>query len=115
MNELIDLGFLAAKVAAIGNEKAKMAVDGVSLAYNVMQINRFRHMISELYQIGNYVAFNANIRGYCTLQEYNLVLECQRQINDCQNQISKHGVMSVIDGFSILMDMISASNRRYIQ
>ena len=47
MNELVDLGFLAAKVAAIGNEKAKMAVDGVSLAYNVMQINRFRHMISD--------------------------------------------------------------------
>ena len=113
MNELVDLGFLVAKVAAIGNEKAKMAVDGVSLAYNVMQINRFRHMISELYQIGNYVAFNANIRGYCTLQEYNLVQECQRQINDCQNQISKHGVMSVIDGFSLLLDMISASNRRY--
>ena len=30
MNELVDFGFLAAKVAAIGNEKAKMAVDGVS-------------------------------------------------------------------------------------
>ena len=115
MNEIVDLGFLAAKVAAIGNEKAKMAVDGLSLAYNVMQINRFRHMISELYQIGNYVVFNASVRGYCSLQEYNLVLECQRQINDCQNQISKHGVMSVIDGFSLLLDMISASNRRYIQ
>lgn len=42
MNELVDFGFLAAKVAAIGNEKAKMTVDGVSLAYNVVQINRFR-------------------------------------------------------------------------
>ena len=69
MHELVDLGFLAAKVAAIGNEKAKMAVDGVSLAYNVMQINRFRHMISELYQIRNYVAFNASVTGYCTLQQ----------------------------------------------
>ena len=115
MNEIVDMGFLAAKVAAIGNEKARLAVDGVSLAYNVMQVNRFRHLMSELYQIGNYVACNASVRGYCTLQEYNQVLECQRQINDCQNQISKHGVMSVIDGFSLLMDMISASNRRYIQ
>ena len=115
MNEIVDLGFLAAKVAAIGNEKAKMAVDGVSLAYNVMQVNRFRHMMSELYQIGNYVAFNANIRGYCTLPEYSLLQECQRLINDCQNQISKHGVMSVIDGFSLLMDIINASNRRYVQ
>ena len=83
--------------------------------YNVMQVNRFRHMMSELYQIGNYVVFNASVRGYCSLQEYNLVLECQRQINDCQNQISKHGVMSVIDGFSLLMDIINASNRRYVQ
>ena len=46
-------------------------------------------------------------------QEERYFLICQ--INDCQNQISKHGVMSVIDGFSILLDMISASNRRYIQ
>ena len=76
MNELVDLGFLVAKVAAIGNEKAKMTVDGMSLAYNVMQISRFRHMMSELYQIGNYVVFNASVRGYSTLQEYNLVLEC---------------------------------------
>lgn len=87
-----------------------MAVDGVSLAYNVTQINRFRHMISELYQIGNYVVFNASV-----LQEYNLVLKCQCQINDCQNHISKHGFMSVIDGFSLLTVIISASNRRYIQ
>ena len=41
MNELIDLGFLAAKVAAIGNEKAKMTVDGASLAYNLVQVGRF--------------------------------------------------------------------------
>ena len=115
MNELVDFGFLAAKVAAIGNEKAKMAVDGVSLAYNVVQINRFRSMMTELYQISNYIAFNARVRGYCTQQEYDLVMECQRQINDCQNQISKHGVMSVIDGFSLLLDIINASNRRYVQ
>ena len=115
MNELVDLGILAAKVAAIGKEKAQMAVDGVSLAYNVMQINRFRHMISELYQIGNYIVFNASVRGYCTMQEYNIVLECQRQIKDCQNKISKHGVISVIDGVSLLMYIINASNRRCVQ
>lgn len=72
-------------------------------------------MMTEMYQISNYIAFNARVRGYCTQQEYDLVMECQRQINDCQYQISKHGVMSVIDGFSLLLDMISASNRRYIQ
>lgn len=74
MNELIDLGFLAAKVAAIGNEKAKMTVDGASLAYNLVQVGRFKSMMSELYKIANYVVFNAEIRGYCTKQEYDLVM-----------------------------------------
>ena len=112
MNELVDFGFLAAKVAAIGNEKALMAVDGASLAYNVVQINRFRSMITELYQISNYIAFNARVRGYCTQHESDLVMECQRQINDCQNQISKHGVMSIVDGASLLVDIINTINRK---
>lgn len=112
MNELVDFGFLAAKVAAIGNEKAKMAVDGASLAYNVVQINRFRSMMTELYQIGNYIAFNARVRGYCTQQEYDLVMECQRQINDCQNHISKHGVMSIIDGVSLLVGIMNSFDKR---
>lgn len=112
MNELVDFGFLAAKVAAIGNEKAKMAVDGASLAYNVVQINRFRSMMTELYQISNYIAFNARVRGYCTQQEYDLVMECQRQINDCQNRISKYGVMSIVDGASLLVGIINAINRK---
>lgn len=106
MNELVDLGFLAAKVAVIRDEKARMAVDSVSLAYNIVQVNRFRAMISELYQIGNYIAFNVIMRGSYTQQEYDLVMECQRQINECQNQISKHGVMSIIDGMSILISMM---------
>ena len=112
MNELVDFGFLAAKVAAIGNEKAKMTVDGVSLAYNVVQINRFRSMMTELYQISNYIAFNARVRGYCTQQEYNLVMECHRQINDCQNRISKYGVMSIVDGASLLVGIINTINRK---
>lgn len=112
MNELFDFGFLAAKVAALGNEKAKMAVDGASLAYNVVQINRFRSMMTELYQISNYIAFNARVRGYCTQQEYDLVMECQRQINDCQNHISKHDVMSIVDGASLLVGIINTINRK---
>lgn len=112
MNELIDLGFLAAKVVAIGNEKAKMTVDGASLAYNLVQVGRFKSMMSELYKIANYVVFNAEIRGYCTKQEYDLVMECYRQISDCQNQISKHGVMSIVDGLSLLVGAITSSNRQ---
>lgn len=55
-----------------------MVVDGTSLTYNIVQINRFRYMMSELYQISNYVIFNAQMRGGCTRQEYDLVVECQR-------------------------------------
>lgn len=112
MNELVDLGLLAAKVAAIRDDKARMVVDSVSLAYNIVQVNRFRSMITELYQIGNYIAFNARVRGYCTQQEYDLVMECQRQVNECQNQISKHGVMSIVDGVSLLVGIMNAFDKR---
>ena len=69
-------------------------------------------MMTELYQIGNYIAFNAIVRGYCTQQEYDLVMECQCQINDCQNHISKHGVMSIVDGASLLVGIINTINRK---
>ena len=112
MNELVDIGFLAAKVATIGEEKAKMVVDGASLAYNFVQINKFRSMMSELYQISNYVTFNAQMRGGCTRQEYDLVVECQRQIGECQSQINKHGVMTIIDGASLLVGILNSFNRK---
>ena len=47
-NTVIDVAFLAAKVAARRNEKARMIVGGASLVYNVAQIVRFRSMIGEL-------------------------------------------------------------------
>lgn len=49
-NSVIDVAFIAAKVAAIKNEKARMIVGGVSLVYNVAQIARSRSMIIELSQ-----------------------------------------------------------------
>lgn len=44
-NTVIDVAFIAAKLAAIKNEKARMIVGGASLAYNVVQIARFRSMM----------------------------------------------------------------------
>ena len=90
--------------------KRRWLLMALRLAYNVVQINRFRSMMTELYQISNYIAFNARVRGYCTQQEYDLVMDCQRQINDCQNQISKHGVMSIVDGTSLLVGIINTIN-----
>ena len=69
-NSVIDVAFIAAKVAAIKDEKARMIVGGASLVYNVAQIARFRSMIVELSQICNYIVSKAQIIGSYTLEEY---------------------------------------------
>jgi hypothetical protein len=53
MNELIDVAFIAAKIAAIKDEKARMIVGSASLVYNVTQVMRFCSMIVELSQLCN--------------------------------------------------------------
>ena len=39
MTQQIDIAFLAAKVAALRDEKAKVLVDGASLVYNAAMVN----------------------------------------------------------------------------
>lgn len=112
MNEIIDLGFLAAKLATIKNEKARMMVGGVSLAYNVVQIARFRSMIVELSQLCNCIVYSAQMKGGYTQQEYDLAVDCQRQIEECNNQIAKYGTMSVIDSISLLIDGLSKLSKQ---
>ena len=111
-NSVIDVAFFAAKVATIKNEKARMIVGGASLVYNVAQIARFRSMIVELSQICNYIVSKAQIIGSYTQEEYNLAVDCQRQIEECYQQIAKYGTMTVIDGISLLIDAFSNLNRR---
>lgn len=73
VNNTIDLAFLTAKVATLKkDEKAKMIVEGASLAYNIAQVIRFRSMIVELSQICNYIVYKAKIMGGCTQGEYDL-------------------------------------------
>ena len=67
-NTMIDVAFIAAKVAAIRNEKARMIVGGASLVYNVAQIVRFRSMIGELSQIYNCIVSKAQYIGPLKLQ-----------------------------------------------
>ena len=86
-----------------------MIVCGASLVYNVA---RFRSMIVELSQICNYIVSKAQIIGSYTQEEYNLAVECQRQIEECHQQIAKHGTMTVIDGISLLIDAFNNLNRR---
>ena len=112
MNEIIDLGFIVAKLATIKDEKARMMVGGVSLVYNVVQIARFRSMIVELSQLCNCIVYSAQMRGGYTQQEYYCVMDCQRQIEECHQQIAKHGTMSIIDGISLLIDGLSKLPKR---
>ena len=81
MNNAIDLAFLTAKVATLKDEKAKMIVEGASLAYNITQVARFRSMIVELSQI-------------------------------CNKQIAKHETMTMVDGISLLIDMLGNLNKK---
>ena len=89
-----------------------MIVGGASLLYNVAQIARFRSMIVELSQICNYIVSKAQIIGSYTQEEYNLAVECQRQIEECHQQIAKHETMTIIDGISLLIDAFNNLNRR---
>lgn len=110
VNNTIDLAFLTAKVATLKDERAKMIVEGTSLAYNIAQVPRFRSMIVELSQICNYIVYKARITGGCTQGEYDLALECQRQIEECNKQIAKHETMTMVDGVSLLIGMLGNLN-----
>lgn len=84
MTQPIDIAFLVAKVATLKEEKAKILVDGASLAYNVAMVNRL-------------VSIQKEFRGYCTQEEYNLALECQGHIAECESELRKHKVMTAVD------------------
>ncbi len=105
-NEIIDLGFLAAKVATLNNENAKMTVDGVSLVYNTAQIANFRNSIVEYQQILSHVVLHAQIYG-TTQQKLEIATQCKNGIDYCQLQINKHGTMAVVDMASILFNFFT--------
>ena len=112
MNEFIDLAFATAKIAAIKDEKAKMIVGGLSLAYNVVQLARFRAMVIELSQICYCIDYQIKLRGGTYTQaEYDTLKECQKQIQECQNHIFKHGVMTAVDCVSLLIDGLNSLNK----
>lgn len=112
MNEIIDLGFIAAKLVAIKDEKARMIVGGASLIYNASQVARFRSMIVELSQFCNCIVFSAQMRGGYTEEEYRIVMDCQRQIEECHQQMVKHDTMTLLDSISLLIDGFNQLSKR---
>ncbi len=89
-----------------------MMVGGAFLVYNAVQIARFRSMIVELSQYCNCIVFSARMRGGYTAKEYRIVMDYKRQIEECSNQIAKHGTMTLIDGISLLIDGLNQLSRR---
>ena len=111
-NNIIDIAFIASKIASIRDEKTWMMGVGASIVYNAVQVARYCQMIVELSQICNYIVLKAQLIGSYTQEEYNLAIECQRQIQECNQQIAKHGTMTMLDGISLLIDAFSGMNRR---
>lgn len=106
-NELIDLGFMAAKVAALQNDYAKMAVDGVSLAYNAVQIANYKAMITDYTQMLSVLSFSVQRKGYVTEQESQLAQACNNGIQQCQAQVLKHGIIAATDVASLIFGAIN--------
>lgn len=105
-NEIIDVGFLAAKVAALNDEKAKMAVDGVSLIYNAAQIANFKNLMADYQQILSIVSMCYRVYGSITQDEINIAQQCNDGINFCQQQIQKHGIVAATDIASLIFSAL---------
>lgn len=112
MNNGIDIAFLVTKVATLNNEKAKLFVDAASFAYNVAQVSRLQSLIIEYSQVCNYVVLNAKYRGYYTEDEFKLANDCQRHIQECNQQLAKHRTMTVVDGISLLLDALNGLEKK---
>ncbi len=112
MNNLIDTAFLAAKIATLNNEKAKLFVDAASFAYNVAEVSRLQSLIVEYSQICNYVVLNAKHKGFYTEEEHKLASDCQRHIQECSQQLAKHRTMTVVDGISLLLDALNGLEKK---
>ena len=71
MTQPIDIAFLAAKVAALRDERAKLLVDSASLVYNVAKVNSLMNIQKEYISVCCTIEQVARRRGYCTQEEYN--------------------------------------------
>jgi hypothetical protein len=111
-NNLIDLSFLAAKLAALNNERAKLVADGASAIYNAAQVCRLKSIISRYDQIAGYLLTVSQYRGYCTPEEYNMFVACRQQIEECNSQLAKYGLMTVIDSVSVMLDLLNGLNKK---
>ena len=112
MNQILDTALIAAKIAAMNDEKARILVNGASVVYNAAMWSRLEILAVEYAQVCNIIDFQARIRGAYTQEEFNLLHSCRRQIMECNEAISKYNVMTFIDGVTLLVDSFSRLNQR---
>lgn len=111
-NEIIDIGLMAAKVVALNDERARIAVGGVSLIHNTLQFSHFNNMAAEYSQLLSTITFGAKLNGYTTTEELELAKQCNEGIQFCQQQMSKYGIIAATDVASLLFDAINALTRK---
>ena len=106
MSQSIDIALLAAKLATLNDEKARLVINATSFAYNVAEVSRLQSLLVEYSQICHYVVLNAKYRGYYTDEESKLVHDCQRHVTECTQLLAKHRTMTVVDGISLIVEMM---------
>lgn len=111
-NEIIDISLMAAKVAVLNDERARIAINGTSLIYNAAQVAQYQSMVAEYSQILSIITFRARLSGYTTTQEFYLAKECNEGIQLCQQQMAKHGIIAATDVASLLFEAINALTRK---
>lgn len=112
MNQILDTAFIAAKIASMNDEKARILVNGASVVYNAAMWARLESLAVEYSQLCNVIDFHARRRGFYTPEEYNLVHRCKRQIIECNEAISNYRVMTFVDGVTLLVDSFSRLDQR---
>lgn len=102
-NSLANMGFVVAKIVAMKNERTKILVDGLSLAYNVTQIVSLNAKIAELSELHDSIVCATLVRGCCTKAMLETMNECRRQVEEYSRQIAQHQFMSIIDCISLFV------------
>ena len=69
-------------------------------------------MIAELTQLCSSITLMASFRGYYTEVEYNTAVECKKQLLECNSMLKRHGVMSILDYVSLLIDGLNMLDRQ---
>jgi hypothetical protein len=110
--DIIDTSFLALKVATLNDEKAKIIVEGASALYNATQVVRLKTLITQYSQTAGSLLSIVESRGYYTPEEYNLFVTCQQQIKECNEQLGKHGLMTVIDSVALMLDLFEKFSKQ---